>query len=281
MAQDLLARIHRLSRSIAGRLGPVRPLARGAFRALLGLRYGGEALMRAEQNGRVWLLDPEVALRGASQEFDTIQWFRGEVRPGMTVVDVGANVGQMTLELAALVGSAGRVISIEPASGNVKLLRRHVEANGFSDRVEIIEAACSDAEGTVRLFIGGDSVDAVGSGHTLAGAAVVAQQHAAQAVHEQQVRAVTVDGVCRARSLRPQVVKIDVEGAELSVLRGMEETLEAARPLVRVGFHPFAFDDPAAASAELRRLFAAARYELLAPPANPLALEEYVARPLP
>lgn len=279
MAQDLLARMHRLSRRFASHLGPVRPLAREAFQRLLRLRYGEGALMRANQNDRSWLLDPEVALRGEFAEVDTIRWFREVVREGMTVIDVGANVGQMTLELALLVGATGRVLAVEPAPGNVKLLRKHVRANGFGERVEIIEAACSDLEGEVQLFVVGESDEAVGSGHTVVGEDVLRRTHADLSVVKKPVAAVTVDSLCASRSVTPAVVKVDVEGAELHVLRGMQQTLLAARPVVRVGFHPFAFDDVERASDELRRVFAEASYTLLAPTRGALALEEYVARP--
>ena len=110
-------------RSVAPPLGPLRAPARWTFQALMRLRYSRGALMTATQNGREWRLAPEVALRGAFQEFATVEWFRSLVRPGMTVIDVGANVGQMTLELGVLVGSTGRVLSIEPGRGNLDLLR--------------------------------------------------------------------------------------------------------------------------------------------------------------
>jgi FkbM family methyltransferase len=260
-------------------LGPLRPVARAAFRRLLSLRYGSASLMRAEQNGRTWLLAPEVALRGELAEFETIQWFRDVVREGMTVIDVGANVGQMTLELAELVGPSGRVIAVEPAPGNLELLRRHIEANGYSSRVEVFDGACSDANGTVKLYLAGTTDQAVGSGHTLAGEAALRRQDGSVRVVEKTVTAVTVDALCEERSIRPSVIKIDVEGAELSVLRGMKQTLRSSRPAVRVGFHPFAFDSPEDASDQLRALFDAADYALQAPASGALALEEYIALP--
>lgn len=235
--------------------------------------------MRAEQNGRAWLLAPEVALRGALEEFETIAWFREVVRPGMTVIDVGANVGQMTLELAELVGPDGRVLSVEPAPGNVEVLRRHVTANGFAERVEILAAACSDSDGQVNLFVLGERDDTVGSGHTLAGEAALRRQGSEGQVTERSVQAFTVDSLCAIRSIKPRVVKIDVEGAELLVLRGMKQTLRTARPFVRVAFHPFAFDDVPRASDELRGFFQDVGYTLDAPPSGALGLEEYVAAP--
>ena len=68
-------------------------------------------------------------------------------------MDVGANVGYFTLIMAEKVGGSGKVISIEAAPGNVKLLKNNVELNGFNDRVDVIEAAVSDSRGEVTFYI--------------------------------------------------------------------------------------------------------------------------------
>jgi FkbM family methyltransferase len=200
------------------------------------------------------------------------------------VLDVGANVGQMTLEAAALAGPSGRVVAIEPGRGNLEYLHQHVDGNGFHDRVSVIEAACADEDGgEVTFFVATADGDAgaVGSGHNIIGAAPILKQKSDLEVREVRVPRVSIDGICRRLAARPGVIKIDVEGAELLVLKGAGETLRHARPRVRVGFHPFAFDDPAAASAELRRLAEAAGYRVDGvAPGETLGLAEYNLVPL-
>lgn len=237
--------------------------------------------MSAVQNGREWRLAPEIALLGPLQELDTIEWFRRSVRPGMTVIDVGANVGQMSLELAVLVGATGKVLSIEPSSGNLRLLHRHVRGNGMQDRVEIVEAACAEAHGgEVDFYVAGDNLASVGSGHSLAGADAIRRGAPSIAVHVVRCVTVSIDGLCAERGLTPSMIKIDVEGGELMVLAGAKHTLETARPLLLVGFHPFAFADALAASNELRRVLDEAGYRLEdAPRTGPFELREYVAVP--
>jgi FkbM family methyltransferase len=245
------------------------------------MRYADGALMTAMQNGREWRLAPEVALRGEFQELATIEWFRRCVRAGMTVIDVGANVGQMTLELAVLVGPHGKVVSIEPGRGNLALLRRHVSGNGLQERVEIVEAACAEAHGgEVEFYVAGDDAASVGSGHSLAGADAIQRGAPGIAVHLARCAKVSIDGLCSERRLTPSLIKIDVEGGELRVLAGAKHTLTTARPLVLVGFHPFAFADLRAASDELRQLLDEVGYELEdAPRHGPFELREYVAVP--
>jgi FkbM family methyltransferase len=178
---------------------------------------------------------------------DTVLWFRSVIRPGMTVIDVGANVGQMTLEMAELVGPKGRVIAIEPGSGNLALLRRHVEGNGYGGRVTIVEAACGSTHGgECELTIVGERPDEVGSGFQVMGLGLLSTDVGSPRTTA-RVRCVSVDGLCRELDLRPSLLKIDVEGSEVEVFRGAAKVLAEFRPIVRFGFHPFAFAEPRAA----------------------------------
>lgn len=260
---ELLIWCHRKLGPFARRLG-VQKLARRVYEEVAARRYPEGTLCTAAQNGRTWKLRREVAERGELQEFETIAWLRQVVRPGMTVIDVGANVGQMTLEMAALVGPQGRVIAIEPSAGNLEYLRQHVDGNGFRDRVDVIQAACSNEDGgEVTLFVGSpDGVSSVGSGHNIVGADRITKQSAHLRVQEARVPRVAIDELCHRLGIGPAVIKIDVEGAELLVIEGATDTLIRNRPRVRVGFHPFAFGDPAAASRSLFELARRADYRV-------------------
>ena len=199
---DLLVHAHRTCQKFVDTLG-MRPIAQRLFRLLLKARYGNDGLIKAEQNGRTWLLVPEVALRGAYAEFETVEWLRRVIKPGDCVFDIGANVGQMTLEAAYLVGPTGKVIAVEPAPGNLRVLRRHVNANGFDDRVEILEAACGAVHGeTITFHVYGESSEAIGSGHS------VCHQDLSMQSFPITVPVVSIDRL--ASSWQPQVIKIDV-----------------------------------------------------------------------
>jgi FkbM family methyltransferase len=257
---DTLVYLHRRLQGVVGLFGLRRP-AQKIFRYYYAKSYANDRLASAAQNGRTWLLHPEVALRGEFAEFETIEWLRQVIKPGDTVIDVGANVGQMTLEMAHLVGPTGRVIAVEPGPGNLRLLRRHVEANGFAGRVTIIEAACCEVHGgTVEFKIWGASADTVGSGHTLVLNGATGSPGEQQAFIS-RVRTASLDGLCADHGARPAVIKIDVEGAELRVLDGARQTLQANHPALRVGFHPFAFDDAQAATRSLLSLLDGCGYE--------------------
>lgn len=278
---DLLVSLHRKLQPVVDTLH-LRPLAQILFRRLHSLRYRPDTLARATQNGREWWLVPEVALRGEYAEYETTLWLREVVKPGMTVIDVGANVGQMTLEMAHLVGPSGKVIAIEPAPGNVEILRKHVRKNGFGDRVTIIEAACSDIDGeSVDLKIFGTAAGTVGSGHTIVSETSGAADACGIPTLFIRVPTVALDTLCERLSIHPGVIKIDVEGAELSVLKGAGHILAHDKPGVRFGFHPFAFANPAAGSDAIRKLLHAADYRIVgASDTTEFELEEYSAFPI-
>lgn len=277
---DWLVTLHRkLQRTVD--VLHLRPLAQRVFRALLAFRHRGGRLVRATQNGREWRLDSEVALRGEFEEYETIEWLREVVKPGMTVIDVGANVGQMTLEMAHLVGPQGKVFAIEPAPGNVKILREHVRGNGFADRVTVIEAACCENDGgSTDLTVFGSEPDSVGSGHSIIREAASAACPRELPTLSLPVPTVSLDALCERFRIRPGVVKIDVEGAELAVLEGARRVLAQDRPRLRFGFHPFAFADPVEGSSRIRDLLTMSGYRLdETADALSFSLAEYAASP--
>lgn len=148
-------------------------------------------------------------------ERDKRALFEQHVRKGMTVFDVGANVGYYTLIASKLVGPTGKVIAFEPAPRNLAYLRQHVEMNG-ADNVQIIDAAVSDRAGTARF----DDQES----H---------QAHLAERGRI-EVRTVAIDEQALPA---PDVVKMDIEGGELLAIPGMRATLVKATPVVFLATH--------------------------------------------
>ena len=81
------------------------------------------------------------------------QYLARTVKPGMTVIDVGANFGYFTLLLADVVGANGKVVAVEPNCSATALLRETVLLNGFNDRVQIVPEALSATSGSGFLFV--------------------------------------------------------------------------------------------------------------------------------
>ena len=145
--------------------------------------------------------------------------FGQHIRPGDQVLDIGAAVGYYTLLSAKLVGASGRVVSFEPDSTNLQFLRSHVEQNRL-EQVTILPIALADETGTAR-FGGGTGT---GTGRLCENGV-------------DQVAVRRLDDVAAEMDLRPQHLKIDVEGAEMAVLRGGRQLIEQHKPTIFLSTH--------------------------------------------
>lgn len=151
--------------------------------------------------------------------------FRTRLRPGMTVVDVGANIGYFSLLSASLVGSTGSVIAVEPNPRNVKALYASAARNGFR-HVHVFQAAASDECGL--LFLNVDSSN---------GTVSPAKGDIDDMLSRETVPALTLDTIIEP-SRRVDLIKLDTEGAEYKVLRGARKFLSASRPTIISEFSP-------------------------------------------
>lgn len=212
---DTLSTLHRFVRWIFGRVMP--PLAYPVLQGpLKGARFVLGAAAGEGGGASVYVNRVEPA---------KTQALLSVLRPGQVVIDVGANIGYYTILASRRVGRGGRVIACEPFTRNVHYLHRHIHLNGAAN-VAVIPAACSDREGLSRFDPGRDCAE---------GRLVANGDEASEAV--EFVPTVTIDEIVRQSRVRPDVLKVDVEGAEEQVLRGASETLRAAHPIVLLGVH--------------------------------------------
>jgi len=189
-------------------------------------RWAPRGEVFVETHGHKLFLDPRdmgmarafLLFRGQWEETET-SLFCSLVKEGMTVVDVGANVGYYTLLAARLVGRSGRVVAFEPSPDNFALLKRNVEANGY-DNVVLVPKAVSDDSGTARLRLDRSS----SGGHSLSdfrgGADTV------------EVETISLDEYFAGHDDRIDLLKVDAEGAEMAIFRGMQDVLARSPRLI-------------------------------------------------
>jgi FkbM family methyltransferase len=146
------------------------------------------------------------------------------VMPGATVVDVGANIGYNTVHAARCAGPRGRVVAIEPTPDNLEVLRRNVAASGLTN-ILVEPIAVGRVAATRDLFVRGER------------SAVNSLFPASCYAHVTDVLPVRVERLDEIVDFA-DVVKIDVEGAELDVLEGMPRILETAQIALIVEWHP-------------------------------------------
>jgi FkbM family methyltransferase len=150
------------------------------------------------------------------------------LKPGMTFVDVGGNKGDFALLAARITGRSGTVLCFEPEPENCHWIRKSIELNGY-ENINLNEIALSDRDGTAQLYLGRKS-----GWHTL----LSGQQRSDAGTI--LVRTAMLDSILAKLSIAHiDVMKIDVEGAELQVLEGARKTLWAnSRIVLLLDVHP-------------------------------------------
>jgi FkbM family methyltransferase len=162
--------------------------------------------------------DPTIVpgVLNGTYERHEMDFYERTVRPGMTVLDVGAHVGLYSVIGARRVGPTGRVFSFEPVPATIEFLRQNVERSGAGN-VTIVPKAVGSTASRVRINWSPDRLGA-------SSAARSGERHI-------DVDVVSLDEFCSAENVAPDFVKIDVEGGELDVLAGMRQVL-SGRPVV-------------------------------------------------
>ncbi len=176
----------------------------------MSLRYDDHVAQRVLTE---WRFEPEVSAVSLAV-----------IRRGMTVVDVGANIGVHTLLFAQLVGPEGHVVALEPNPVALRQLRRNITLNALTN-VTVVGVAASDEEGEADFSLPVDGQEAFGglsnSGRFAEGART-------------RVATDRLDRILPELGFAPaSLLKIDVEGSELRVIRGARSLLEQSpRPTV-------------------------------------------------
>ena len=151
--------------------------------------------------------------------------FRADIKPGDVVLDLGANIGAYSVLFARWTGDAGHVFAFEPAPESRRALIDMLEANGVADRVSVLPSAISASSGRASFRANGSD----GGNRLIDG----------DRAGSHTVETTTVDEFCRQMQLVPAFMKVDVEGAELAVLRGARRTIASTPDLkVYVEMHP-------------------------------------------
>ena len=144
------------------------------------------------------------------------------IQTGDTVLDVGAHVGYYTLLMAESVGDRGHVLAFEPNPNSASQLRTNLALNSLS-QVTVIDAAASDQAGEISLHLS--------PGENTGSTSIHYKENSTQTLQTPQVH---IGQMLESEKACPTVIKIDVEGHELAVLRGLTRILHTGAPEVFV-----------------------------------------------
>jgi len=251
-----------------------QPLKKMYLRALT-LQTRGRGLPASLPGGESVRVLPEYGF--LSWNPDEYRAFREAVRPGMTALDIGANVGAYSLLIGQWVGSSGAVFAFEPAPDAHDGLQRHIHLNALDAIVTPVRAAAGAASSTSRFVVGTTAGES-----RLATTATLATDDEATTV---DVPVTTIDDFCAREHLTPDFIKIDVEGAELDVLRGARETIRRTRGRLSlfVEIHPSIWRTSGVTLGDVRAELDAQQLDAvpLAPTGDPWAIEGVCLRLVP
>lgn len=137
------------------------------------------------------------------------------LKEGDVVVDCGANIGAFTVKAAKIVGRRGKVIAVEPEERNLRCLEKNIEINGLRNCVVVPKGVWSK-KGRMKLFLGPAS-----GWHSL-----VWERDTFMERPFTEIEVNTLDNILTELKInKVDFIKMDIEGAEIEVLKGMEETL--------------------------------------------------------
>jgi len=179
---------------------------------------------------RPWLLT------APAPESHVIQWISRTLSRGGTFFDVGAHYGWMSITAAHQVGAHGRVLAFEPSPALLDVLTYHRRVNRLP-QVQVVHTAVSDRDAGVAPFF------LINSGLSSRNSLTIGPEDTPYVSPDEKLRievpCTTLDSFVLASGIVPDLVKIDVEGAELLVLEGAKRTLEAHHPALIIGVHPY------------------------------------------
>jgi FkbM family methyltransferase len=170
------------------------------------------------------------------------------LRPGMTVFDVGGHYGYFSLLAADLVGPQGQVHTFEPSPHTFEVLRANT---ADVPNVRIHNVALYSEEGELTFHDFGVKFSAY---NTLTAGRLEDDVRRRLRPREIKVRARRLDDYVAETGVRPDIVKVDAEGAEPQILAGMTHTLTTVRPMITIEVAPDPTDAPGASARSVRLL---------------------------
>lgn len=162
---------------------------------------------------------------GVYERYET-KLFRSKIKPAMTIIDIGANLGYYTVLASRLVGEQGLVLAFEPEPNFFKLLSKNINRNDIKN-VNHYEMAIAEKKGISELHLSDEN-----KGHN----SLIYSEELKTSVN---VKTTTLDDFLNSQIIKKvDIIKMDIEGAEILAIEGMKNTLIKHTPLLFLEFSP-------------------------------------------
>jgi FkbM family methyltransferase len=198
------------------------------------------------------LNDPGISrtlLLFGEREIDHKLMLERVLKPGMVVFDIGANIGYYPLMELGLIGETGKLLAIEPSPSNIELLKKNLALNGYND-TEVISGAVSDSNGTSTFYLSEfsnlNTFHPTGTGEKFVSGETIS------------VETYTVP-VLAEKHGKPDLIRMDVEGHEVEVIKGMLKAIESGiiKPMIIFETHLTRYNEEHDIKAIINSLFKA------------------------
>lgn len=237
-------------------------IARGLSSSIIRVRklLGKDAWLTTTRSGIRWKLDLregiDLGVYLGTYERSTLKAYGRLVARGARVADIGANIGVHTLHLANLVGPGGQVFAIEPTRFAYDKLCANLSLNpALARRVRALHAILLDdaPRGLPSKIYSSWNLFASGDAHSLHGGHLRSTEGAS---------VFTFDRLMQTQIGRIDLIKLDVDGYEPIVLRGMRQTLRTQRPPIVMELAPYTLRETGESLAAMTNVLSGASYTL-------------------
>lgn len=190
------------------------------------VQYDGQqfSILIDNKNG---VVDNEIFLSGCYEPF-FLSLIKKNLNKGDVFVDIGANIGQHSLFASGVVGDEGKVIAFEPIPRTYDQFSRSVQKNSMKN-VEIHNCGCGEAESTLEIFFEEGNIS---------GSSFIKSDDKDL---KESISIVKADSILM-KEKKISFIKIDVEGFELEVLKGLQQTINKYHPIILIEYSPYYFD---------------------------------------
>jgi FkbM family methyltransferase len=219
---------------------------------MLARSIGKNTMVRSVHNYRLHLdthdpgLSRTLFLFG-KREIDHYLMLQSTLRPGMNILDIGANIGYYAIMESIAIGPSGKVLAVEPVSSNIKMLNRNIDLNSIPN-IDVLHGAVSSHTGTAKMFMSTRS-----NLHTFHSEGSAASYLNPTPVN---VPTFTLKDVIADNTL-PDLIRMDVEGHEVEILRQLGDLAhsDGVYPSVIFETHLTRYTDDNDFTPILKRLF--------------------------
>src|SRR4030095_11775361 len=189
-------------------------------------------------------------------EWENIDFINKNVSTGMTVIDIGAHIGLFSVVLSKKAGDAGKVFAFEPTPATFNILTKTIQINNAAGIITPVKKAVADRTGKATFFISNSLASVSNS--------LADIERGPEKTVKVDVDLTSVDEFVQEHDLgQVDLIKIDAEGAELSVLKGASETIEKFHPKMILGVHPASVKEMSHSLEEIWDFIALRNYKVI------------------